>query len=88
MPAGKAAFLFILFFSFIRLFAAGSLELGNDEAYYWLYGQHLQWNYFDHPPMVAVFIRLFTFNLFFQDYPFFIPKEQFSIGIMGKKVCL
>lgn len=25
-----------------------------DEAYYALYGQHLDWGYFDHPPMVAL----------------------------------
>ena len=25
-----------------------------DEAYYALYGQHLDWGYYDHPPMVAL----------------------------------
>ncbi|MEI6948902.1 glycosyltransferase family 39 protein [Paraflavisolibacter sp. H34] len=44
------------------------MELGNDEAYYWLYSQWLQWNYFDHPPLVALWVRLFTFNLHGQDY--------------------
>lgn len=29
-------------------------EVLNDEAYYWLWGQHLAWGYFDHPPMVAL----------------------------------
>lgn len=24
-----------------------------DEAYYWLWGQHLDWSYFDHPPLHA-----------------------------------
>jgi hypothetical protein len=24
-----------------------------DEAYYWLWGQHLDWSYFDHPPLSA-----------------------------------
>jgi len=47
----------------VKLFLAFWRELGNDEAYYWLYSQYLQWNYFDHPPMVAVWIRLFTANL-------------------------
>lgn len=45
---------------------AGSLELGNDEVYYQTYARHLQWNYFDHPPMVALLIRLTTGNLFLQ----------------------
>jgi len=48
-----------------RCVAAFLLELGNDEAYYWLYAQHLQWNYFDHPPLIALWIRMSTFNLAF-----------------------
>jgi hypothetical protein len=40
-------------------------------VYYQTYARHLQWNYFDHPPMVAVLIRVFTFNLYFQS-EFFI----------------
>src|ERR1700688_1453950 len=50
----------------LRMLVACSLELGNDEVYYQTYAQHLQWNYFDHPPMVALLIRLSTFNLLFQ----------------------
>src|SRR5882724_9554161 len=45
---------------------AGITELNNDEAYYRLYALKLQWNYFDHPPMIAVLLKLFTANLFFQ----------------------
>jgi len=56
----------------IKLILAFVLELGNDEAYYWLYSQYWQWNYFDHPPMVAVWIRLFTANLLLQHYEGFI----------------
>ncbi|MEO0647806.1 MAG: glycosyltransferase family 39 protein [Cyanobacteria bacterium J06650_10] len=29
------------------------LPIGFDEAYYFLYSQHLDWSYFDHPPAVA-----------------------------------
>lgn len=47
----------------LRLMIAGSLELGNDEVYYQTYALHLQWNYFDHPPMLALLIRIFTINL-------------------------
>jgi len=56
----------------IRLFLAFVLELGNDEAYYWLYSQYWQWNYFDHPPIVAVWIRLFTANLSLEQYEGFL----------------
>jgi len=44
---------------------ASVLELGNDEVYYQTYALHLQWNYFDHPPLVGFLIRLSTFNLHF-----------------------
>ena len=57
--------------SLLRMVVAGSLELGNDEVYYQTYALHLQWNYFDHPPMVALLIRLSTANLCFQ-HEFFI----------------
>jgi len=33
-------------------------ELIYDEAYYWYYSQNLDWGYFDHPPMVALLIKL------------------------------
>ena len=46
------------------MIVAGTIELGNDEVYYRLYADPLQWNYFDHPPMVGWLIRLSTFNLF------------------------
>jgi len=55
--------LLLLLTSALRLFAAVTVELGNDEVYYRMYAGHLQWNYFDHPPMVAWVIRLFTLNL-------------------------
>jgi hypothetical protein len=55
--------LLILIASVIRAVAALSTELGNDEVYYRLYAEHLQWNYFDHPPMVGWLIRLTTCNL-------------------------
>lgn len=29
----------------------------GDEAYYWLWGQRLDWSYFDHPPLHAWLLR-------------------------------
>ena len=49
-----------------------SIEFGNDEVYYWTYSQYLQWNYFDHPPMVGLLIRLTTLNLTLQQFEFFV----------------
>lgn len=51
---------------FLRLIIANSLELGNDEVYYWTYPLHLQMNYFDHPPVIAWLMRITTVNMLFQ----------------------
>ena len=55
--------LLILFSTLLRCILASNIEFGNDEVYYWTYALHLQMSYFDHPPLIAFFIRLFTFNL-------------------------
>lgn len=47
----------------MRCLFAIFIELGNDEVYYFSYAQHLDWNHFDHPPMVGLLIRFFTLNL-------------------------
>ena len=47
----------------VRILIALTTELGNDEVYYRLYAQPLNWNYFDHPLAVGWLIRLTTFNL-------------------------
>jgi 4-amino-4-deoxy-L-arabinose transferase-like glycosyltransferase len=41
----------------IRLVAAGSIHLTEDEAYYRFWAQHLQLGYLDHPPMIGWWIR-------------------------------
>ena len=42
----------------INLLQAAFTGLANDEAYYWYFAQHLDWGYFDHPPMVALLVWL------------------------------
>ncbi|MEO6546659.1 MAG: glycosyltransferase family 39 protein [Ferruginibacter sp.] len=71
MSYKKRTALLIVFATLIRCIIAVSLELGNDEVYYRMYAQYLQWNYFDHPPMVAWLIRFSTANLLL-DNEFFI----------------
>jgi len=56
-------FILIIFSALLRCILASVIEFGNDEVYYWTYSLHLQASYFDHPPLVAVFIRFFTLNL-------------------------
>ena len=59
-------------FTIIRIILSSFLNLGNDESYYLTYARQLQINYFDHPPMVAIWIKFFTANLALQDHLFFI----------------
>ena len=42
----------------VNVFQSIYTELTHDEAYYWVYAQHMDWGYFDHPPMIAVLIKL------------------------------
>jgi hypothetical protein len=44
----------------LRLCVAAVTPLSFDEAYYWLWSKQLAGGYYDHPPMVAVVIRLGT----------------------------
>lgn len=52
---GIVSFCFLL-----RLIYFGMGELIPDEAYYWMYAQHIDFSYYDHPPMVAWLIWLGT----------------------------
>ena len=44
----------------LRLVAAASTPITFDEAYYWMWSKHLAGGYYDHPPVVALVIRLGT----------------------------
>ncbi len=50
----------LLALTLLRLVMAAILPLSPDEAYYWLWSEHLQPGYFDHPPMVAFWIAAGT----------------------------
>ena len=45
----------------INLLQGHFTELIFDEAYYWYYAQNMAWGYFDHPPMVALLIKMSSF---------------------------
>ena len=53
----------ILFAACMKMIAAPFLELGNDEVYYWTYALQLDFNHFDHPPLVGLLIRATTLNM-------------------------
>ena len=48
---------FLFFWTLLNLLQIGFTELTSDEGYYWFYARHLQWGYYDHPPLLAVLIR-------------------------------
>ncbi len=49
--------IFLTLWFLLNLIQAKYTGLHADEAYYWVYSQFLNWGYFDHPPMVSLFIK-------------------------------
>ncbi|MCX7116793.1 MAG: glycosyltransferase family 39 protein [Legionellales bacterium] len=45
----------------LRAISHDAIDLLPEEAYYWNYAQHLDFGYLDHPPMVALLIKLTTY---------------------------
>ncbi|MCX6273343.1 MAG: glycosyltransferase family 39 protein [Bacteroidetes bacterium] len=73
---------FILISLIIRTYLAFSLDLGNDEVYYWTYALFPDWSHFDHPPMVGLIIQLFTLNLTF-DQVIFLRLPSLVLGTVN-----
>jgi 4-amino-4-deoxy-L-arabinose transferase-like glycosyltransferase len=43
--------LIVLYLLGLKLWFGLTVTPMGDEAYYWMWGQHLSWSYFDHPPL-------------------------------------
>jgi len=54
----KEQIIFLLFFILLNFWQASTLPLVDDEAYYWVWSKHLAWGYYDHPPMIALFVKI------------------------------
>lgn len=54
MSERKRIGIWLLVWGLLDLLCALFCEIHADEAYYRLYGQFLDWGYFDHPPMVGL----------------------------------
>src|SRR3569623_3783277 len=50
--------LVVVIFCVLRLYYDVRGDLLGDEAYYWMWGQHPGWSYFDHPPLHAWLLSL------------------------------
>ena len=51
----------IFILSFLNIIQGNYTELLPDEAYYWVYSQYMNWGFFDHPPLVAVWVTISDF---------------------------
>jgi hypothetical protein len=67
-------------FTLFNLLQAAFTGLLHDEAYYWVYSQNLDWGYFDHPPMVAIFIAA--------DWLWHHPLMTRLVAVVGMSVAL
>ena len=59
VPAFKKLFIGFLLIYLIRLIIVFTMGIMPQDAYYYLYSEHLDLSYFDHPPMVAYMLSLF-----------------------------
>ncbi|MBW6535900.1 MAG: glycosyltransferase family 39 protein [Mariniphaga sp.] len=54
----KKHYYLIVAWFFINLLQSIFTGLHSDESYYWMFSENLDWGFFDHPPMAALFIHL------------------------------
>ncbi|MCJ7449855.1 MAG: glycosyltransferase family 39 protein [Bacteroidales bacterium] len=54
----KTFLLLLLTWFLVNMIQALFMEIMSDEAYYGLYGRYLAWGYYDHPPMVALLVKI------------------------------
>ena len=58
MKPQRLFYILLILWVIADLIQAAFTPLHADEAYYALFGQHLDWGYYDHPPMVALLTAL------------------------------
>lgn len=71
---------FIVLSMLIHLFCMSSTDLLVEEAYYWNYAQHLDWGYLDHPPVIALLIKLSTASFGNSEFSIRIPALLCWLG--------
>lgn len=52
--------IFLFVTTVVHLSLGSYLNLTDDGAYYWVWSRYLNTSYYDHPPMIAYLIRVFT----------------------------
>lgn len=59
--ADRTVCFWLLVWLVVNLLQAAFTGMADDEPYYLLYAQHLDWGYFDHPPVTALLVWLGKF---------------------------
>ncbi len=54
-------FFFTVIFFLINFFQSKYTALFEDEAYYWVWAQNMAFGYFDHPPLVALWVKISSY---------------------------
>jgi hypothetical protein len=72
LSSGKIFSVFLVSWGILNLVQAFFTPLHNDEAYYWMFSQYPAWGYYDHPPMIAMMIRI----------GYFIFKNEVGVRIL------
>tara|TARA_R110002051_G_scaffold143507_4_gene216451 strand:- start:558 stop:2237 length:1680 start_codon:yes stop_codon:yes gene_type:complete len=57
----KQFYFFLAAIFILNVIQSSFTQLIFDEAYYWYYSQNMAWGYFDHPPMVALLIKISSY---------------------------
>ena len=64
-----------------RILLAAVVPLSGDEAYYWSCSRHVDWSYFDQPPLVIWFMSPFRLLLGETSLAVRMPAILASLGI-------
>ena len=67
---------------FVQLFVALTFPLTADELYYWTWTHDLQWSYYDHPVMVAIWMWISTSIFGDNTFAIRIPAIVATLTIM------
>jgi len=70
----------------LNFIQAAVTGLFNDEALFWMYGQHPAWGYYENPPMAGIFIRA-GYELFHSEFGvrlFFVILNTLSFYLVAR----
>lgn len=49
---------FCIFWLAINLIQSAFTNLTSDEGYYWFFSRTMEWGYYDHPPLLALLVKM------------------------------